>query len=39
MTRWVSLTEREQDVCKRMLQGRGSKKISERLEIQPDTAN
>lgn len=39
LTRWNSLSQREQEVCKLILLGHGSSKIAELLNIQPDTAN
>lgn len=37
--RWSLLSDREKDVCKLMLKGYGNKDVSNRLGIQPDTAN
>ena len=37
--RWHALSDREREVCRFMLAGRGNKDIAEVLQIQPDTVN
>ena len=37
--RWHALSDREREVCRLMLAGRGNKDIAEVLQIQPDTVN